>query len=40
MRGLTLQRIAEVTEGTLHLPMHQIIGSDSRIVAAGQGDKD
>ena len=29
-----------LTEGTLHLPMHQIIGSDSRIVAAGQGDKD
>ena len=29
-----------LTEGTLHLPMHQIIGSDSLIVAAGQGDKD
>ena len=29
-----------LTEGTLHLPMHQIIGSDSLVVAAGQGDKD
>ena len=29
-----------LTEEALHLPKHQIIGSDSLVVTAGQGDKD
>ena len=29
-----------LVDGTLNIPMNQIIGSDERIVATGQGDED